>query len=496
MSIGITGFGAYVPRMRVCRKSIVNANAWYAPNLKGKAKGHRSLANWDEDSLTMAVAASRDLLGKADDRSYINEVLFASTTHPFADRLNAGIVSEALNLDEFVSSVDLSGSQSVALAGISQAVSRVSNPAYNGQVLLAAADSRVTRAGSPQELDYADGAAALSFGNSDVIADFLGEASLSADFVDHFRLNGEEIDYHWEERWVRDEGISKLAPKVIAQALENSKLTAEQVDYFIFPSTFKRMDASLAKMCGIPAEAVVDNMAMELGDTGAPQGLLMLASVLEKSEPNKTILLVGFGSGARAVVFRTTEKLAATQPQRGLTKWMALGTEETNYTRLLAYKGQLDLERGMRGEQDKKTALSTSWRHKEALLGLVGGKCKETGEVHFPPSRISYTDGAPLLDSQKPYPMAERLGKVMSWSAEYLSFHMAPPHHYGQVDFEGGGRILMEFTDVLPGEVSTGCEVEMSFRVKDIDEKRGYKRYFWKAVPLRNGAQEISEGGA
>jgi uncharacterized OB-fold protein len=76
------------------------------------------------------------------------------------------------------------------------------------------------------------------------------------------------------------------------------------------------------------------------------------------------------------------------------------------------------------------------------------------------------------------------MGTVLSWSAEYLSFHLAPPHQYGQVDFDGGGRILMDFTDVAPGDISAGTRVEMVFRIKDVDELRGFKRYFWKATPV------------
>ncbi len=62
MTAGIVGYGAYVPRLRMSRQAIYDANAWFAPGLKSKAKGSRSLANWDEDATTMAVAAARDSL--------------------------------------------------------------------------------------------------------------------------------------------------------------------------------------------------------------------------------------------------------------------------------------------------------------------------------------------------------------------------------------------------------------------------------------------------
>ena len=47
----------------------------------------------------------------------------------------------------------------------------------------------------------------------------------------------------------------------------------------------------------------------------------------------------------------------------------------------------------------------------------------------------------------------------------------------------------MEFTDVAKGDVASGTEVEMAFRIKDIDELRGFTRYFWKATPVASGAE-------
>ena len=173
------------------------------------------------------------------------------------------------------------------------------------------------------------------------------------------------------------------------------------------------------------------------------------------------------------------------RPVKGVGAWLAHGIEETSYTKFLAFRQQLILERGMRGEQDKKTALSTLYRHRRSILGFVAGRCSITGEVHFPPSRISYTPGAPALDTQKPYPLSERQGTVLSWSAEYLSYYPSPPQYYGQVDFDGGGRVLMEFVDVSKGDIESGTRVEMVFRIKDVDERRGFVRYFWKATPVR-----------
>lgn len=481
--IGIVRYGGYVPRLRLSRKAVVEANAWFAPQFVGKSKGARSMANWDEDSITMAVAAARDCLGPDEDRGRVAAVMLASGTLPFAERQNAGIVREALTLGRNVDLLDITGSQCAALSALSQGILRAKTGV--GGTLVVAADNRKAQAASAAELDYGDGAAALLIGSEKVLAEYLGSATVSVDFVDHFRLAGEEIDYAWEERWIRDEGIGKLVPEVIAAALKNSGIEAVQVDHFIFPTSFQKIEAQIAKKCGIKEGAIVDGMAQQVGDTGVPHALLLLSKVLENALPGQTILLAQFGGGAQAFVFRVTDAIRSFRPKAGVADWLARGVEETCYTKFLSFKGQLRLDRGMRGEQDKKTALTTLYRHREAILGLVGGRCEKSGEVHFPPSRLSYTPGYPALDTQKPYKLADRKGEVLSWSAEYLSSYMSPPHYYGQVDFEGGGRILMEFTDISRGDIESGTKVEMVFRIKDVDEVRGFNRYFWKATPVR-----------
>ena len=93
--IGITSYGAYIPRLRLDRMAIFQAMGWFAPALMMVAQGERSMCNWDEDAITMAVAASRDCL-RGQDKQKLDAVYLASTTQPFADRQNAGIVSSAL----------------------------------------------------------------------------------------------------------------------------------------------------------------------------------------------------------------------------------------------------------------------------------------------------------------------------------------------------------------------------------------------------------------
>src|SRR3546814_19963516 len=83
------------------------------------------MANWDEDAVTMAVEAARDLLGTDDDRSHVDALFFGSTTMPFKDRLNAGIVAAALTLEETVRAVDVASTQRAGTSALLQALTTV-----------------------------------------------------------------------------------------------------------------------------------------------------------------------------------------------------------------------------------------------------------------------------------------------------------------------------------------------------------------------------------
>jgi len=51
------------------------------------------------------------------------------------------------------------------------------------------------------------------------------------------------------------------------------------------------------------------------------------------------------------------------------------------------------------------------------------------------------------------------------------------------VQFDNGGRTMLDFTDCELGDVKVGQPVDMSFRLKYFDEERNFSGYYWKAVP-------------
>ena len=482
---GITGYGAYIPRLRLQRKAIVDANAWFAPGLKGGGKGERAMANWDEDALTMAVEAGRDCLPATDplkERSSVEGLYFASTTMPFSDRQNSAVVARALSLREGISAFDMASSQRAGSSALLAATDSV-KAGRTRSALVVAGEKRKARGASSQELAFGDAAAAVAVGSEAVIAELIASHSITQDFVDHFRGEGEDFDYTWEERWIRDEGFSKLVPLTIKALLEKAGLTGGDIAHLIVPSPFAKLDQQLAKASGIDPAKVRDNLASSLGDSGAAHPLVMLAHALEEAKPGEKILVAQFGQGCDALLFEVTPAIRELPKRRGVTGSLARRKEETNYLKYLAFNGLIELEKGMRAEVDKRTALSVLNRKSDMLTGLVGGKCRVCGTAQFPRARICVNPNCKAVDSQEPFSFAEADGSILSWSADFLTYTLNPPNHYGMITFADGGRFMADITDVEQGEVESGMKVRMAFRIKDFDDKRGFRRYFWKAVP-------------
>lgn len=477
--VGITSFGAYVPILRLQKKAVTTAHAWYNPGLTAYRNGEIAMACWDEDAITMAVEASRDCLADRE-REGLGAVVLASTTHPFADRQNAGIVKEALGLPDGVGASDVGGSQRAGTSALLNAFR--ASAGGGGDILCVASEKRRPQPGSELELQNGAAAAAFVVGEGDSVADFIDGHSLSIDFVDHYRSAGQEFDYGWETRWIRDEGYLKIGPQAVAEALAKAELAASDVRHFIFATPMRGVAPAVAKKAGIAAEAVRDTLADSIGDSGAAHPLLLLAHALESAAEGEIIVVAGFGQGCDVIILRATGRGLA-HAGLSVSGWLGRRRAEENYLKYLAFNGHLALEKGMRAELDQKTAHTALHRHRRGTFALIGGKCSVTGTVQYPKSPVSVAQNARLTHTQEDYPFADRRASILTYTSDRLAYSPNPPHYYGTIEFDGGGRLVMEFADIDASQVEVGAPMRMMFRIRAIDEARSFPKYFWKAVP-------------
>ena len=479
---GILACGAYLPRLRIARTVIAAANSWLRAPGGAAAKGERTFCNWDEDAITMAVEAARACLASRD-RSTIRSLVLASTTLPFADRSNAGIVAAALDLPASTQCTDLCGSQRAGTQALLQALQRADGA--DGEVLVIASDRRLAKPGSPQELAYGHGAAAVLIGEGPVVAQLLGAASLHSDLVDHYRSSGAAYDYTLEERWVRDEGHLKVLPEVIGSALNDAQVTAEQIARILLPVP-SRTAQVVTQRAGMAVSALEDDIVGVCGEIGVAHALLRLAKTLDEAQPGDRVLLAGFGQGADALVLRVFEREPGPEADRKFPQLLAERIEEQQYTRFLSHCGLLGVDFGMRAERDNRTAHSASFRRHRDLLAFVGGRCTACGTVQFPRSHVCVNPQCRAFETQVTHPLAETRGCVKTFTEDWLAYSARPPLVYGNVALEAGGNAFIEFADTMPGELAVGRPVRFSFRIKDVDTLRGFQRYFWKATPVQD----------
>jgi hydroxymethylglutaryl-CoA synthase len=460
----IASVGTYAPLMRLERDAA--ARALKFSGLTGKGAGRRAVAGWDEDPVTLAVEAARLANGKPD------AMVFASTSAPFFERLQATLVVEALALSPETRARDVSGSRRCAVSALLDAL------LGSGSTLVAAGERRPGRAGSPQHLSQGDGGAAAVVAEEGA-ARLLGWASLSHDLVDVYASREHPEPYAYEERFVRDTSVSEILVPTINKALNKAGLAASDIQHAAVHEPVAGLWRDITKATGVAVPNHASEIAVALGDLGAAHGLFALALAAARAKPGERILVAGVGSGCDALILEMTATMpGATSAEDAL----AQGLSFTDYVRFLSLNGALELDWGVRSEFEQKAQATVIERYGRDMAGFVGGR-DAAGVVQFPKSRIPVRPDADGPEPMEDVRLADDLARIVSVSADRLNFTPDPPFWFGLAQFDNGARVMMEFTDADGRGFSVGDRVRMRFRIKSRDRRRGFRTYFWKAAP-------------
>ncbi len=480
--IGITSYGTRIPWYRISHKTISSAMGWFNA---ASPPGEKAVANYDEDSITMAVTAGMDCLNNLE-REKIDGLYFATTTSPYAERQGAGIIATALDLSPDMRIADFAHSTKAGATALVSACEVVKAGAAKN-MMLCASDCRLGKPGSTQEHIYGDGGAALLIGDNQVIASFEGYHSVSYDFIGEWRANGEEFEHSLEARFVQDEGHTKFIPQAVSGLLQKLQLSIKDFAKVIYPGPNTRLHAAIGRNLGAEPEQIQDPMLTSVGDTGVAHPLMMLIAALEEAKPGDKLLVASYGNGSDALFFQVTEEIEKIKNRRGIKANLALRKELSNYEKYVAFRNVLPVEKGVRGEKYEGyfTPLARQWRERRAILGLCGSRCKRCGTPQYPPQRICVKPDCGAVDEMEPYRFCDKKGHLFTYTADNLAYSPSPPQIYGMINFEGGGRYWFDFADCDADSLEVGMPVEMSFRRKYEDKALGMHIYFWKAIPAR-----------
>lgn len=456
----------YLPLLRFDRTVARKELRW--SGLGGSGRGMRAVACWDEDPVTMAVEAARKVL----DAGAPEAVSFASTSAPFTDRSQAGIVVDALQLPSTLMTQDVANTRRAAVTALLRALKG------GAPELIVAGEKRKAAPGTAPHLNWGDGAAAALTGPGTGVAQMLGAASVHADLLDINTSAERGVPYAAEDRFSREEAVSEVYVPAIRAALADAGITADEIALTVVPEPVSGTYRAVAKSCGLKAPNLCEEIAAQAGELGVAMPLFGLALALDRAAVGDNILLAGFGNGADVLV------LEATGAGNGsASEALAQGAVLDSYTRFLNLTGMLALDWGPRAEVNQKVSASTLLRHGRDMHGFVGGR-DQGGNVQFPKTPIPVRPDATGPEEYEDVILRDVPAKVASITADRLNFTPDPPFRFGLVQFENGARLVMEHCDVEGPSPEVGDPVRMRFRIKAIDRQRQFRSYFWKAAPI------------
>jgi 3-hydroxy-3-methylglutaryl CoA synthase/uncharacterized OB-fold protein len=461
---GITRYGSYVPFFRLQRQAIGPA----------AGRGERAVASYDEDAVSLAVEAARDALAGGRD---VDQLIFATTAPPYAEKCNAATVQAALGLPERIGSLELGACSRMGLAALGLGADLAT---AGRRALVTAGDLVIGAPGGARESQGGDaGVAFLTGPDDESIARVCGRASSTTELLDVWRLPQDAFAKSWEERFGA-EILGPVAADTATRALVDAGIEPTDLTTVILDAANPRAIAGLPAALKLKPEQVADPLAASVGRAGAAHAGLLLARTLDAASPGDRILAVSLADGCDALVLEVTDRIAEGRPARSVDGWIASKRDDLPYNTFLKWRGILPFEPPRRPDPDRPGAPPMR-RNEGWKMAFHGSRCRSCGAGHLPPQRVCVSCGA--IDEMEGESFADQGCRIATYTLDHLAYTLQPPVVVGVLDFERGGRLTCELTDVEPSQVAIGDELEMSFR--RLYTGQGVHNYFWKARPRR-----------
>ena len=469
--IGIKSFGAYIPVYRLSASEL--ARAWGGRG----GRGEIAVANYDEDSITMAVEAAIDCLNGMD-LAIPDGLYFASTTPPYSEKLSASIVAAATDLRDDLFTLDIGNSLRSGTGAVKAACDAIKGGSAKN-ILVTAADCRLAPPASEFESVFGDGAAAFLIADEDVAVAIEDSYSISSDFVDVWKRADDPYIRTWEDRFILEHGYREKLGIAISALLKKTGLSVKDFAKVVYYSPDARSHQRMIKQLKLAPEQVQAPMFDAVGNTGAAFAPMMLVAALEEAKPGDRILWANYGDGADAFVSQVTDQIEKVRGRRGIKRHLESKMQIHNYEKYVRFRNL------MQGEADRRpqyiSSLPMIWRDRKQVLPLHGGRCRNCGNIQFPIQRIcAYCQAK---DNYEEVRLADKTATVFTFSMDERAVEVDPPRVWTISDFDDGGRIYCTMTDRDTEKIDIGMQVEMTFR--KIHEGAGVHNYFWKCRQAR-----------
>lgn len=312
MTVGIVGYGAYVPKHRIKVEEIAKVWGADAPSYKrGLMLEEKSVPAPDQDVITMSVEAARYAIKRAGiDPSEIGAIYIGSESHPYAVKPSGTVVGEAIGATPFVHCADYefackAGSEAMFICG---------GLVKSGEIKYGMAIGADTSQGAPGDaLEYSAsaGAAAFLYGMKDYIAEVEFTESFMTDTPDFWRREYQHYPRH-AGRFTGEPAYFKHILGCGRKLLEKSGTKPKDFAYAVFHQPNGKFPMRVGKMLGFEKEQIEQGwLVPRLGNTYSGSSPMGLTSILDVAKPGDRIFMVSYGSGSGSdgFVYRVTEKI-------------------------------------------------------------------------------------------------------------------------------------------------------------------------------------------
>ena len=324
-AIGITSYGAYVPPYHITADEYAAAWGRFEARIERKA-----VPGIDEDAVTMGIDAAREVKIPGEPAA----LCVASTTWPQPGTLASGPIVRSLDLAGGLRTMEFGTSWKAGIEALDAALQFDSG-------LAVTTDAPQGTHTEDTEHILGAGAAAVATGESPIAtlvdsAHYV-DARLPAKFQ---RGDGRVIDLELGQYTVS--GFARAVEWVVEEVLGAHDLTPADVDHVVLPQDDAKIAWRIGHRMGFDDEQLTNGFLVnQVGFAGTAAPLLGLVSALDASHGGDRVLVVGYGygEGASAVLFETTDAVADTSA--ALAEKIE-ATEEISYMDYLKRRGGID----------------------------------------------------------------------------------------------------------------------------------------------------------
>jgi len=344
-SVGIVGYGAYVPRYRLPAKEV--ARIWAGGKTSGLPIKEKSVPGLDEDVVTMSIEAARNAMKRAGiDPAEIRAVWIGSESHPYAVKPSSTIVAEAIGAAPHIQAADMEFACKAGTEAMVMAIGLVgSNMAR--YVVAIGMDTAQGKPGDALEYTAAAGGAAFVLGPAEEsLAVINASYSFVTDTPDFWRREHQVYPEHGQ-RFTGEPAYFKHISEAGKALMEASGTTARDYNWAVFHQPNTKFPQRAASLLGFTPEQIAPGLLSPvIGNTYAGAAIIGLTAILDVAQPGERILMVSFGSGAGSDAFdiTVTDKLLERRDKAPKTQDYIARRTEIDYATYARLRGKITMK--------------------------------------------------------------------------------------------------------------------------------------------------------